>query len=821
MEEEWRGRPRLRLRDLERFTGPFTVAADPGSDAPAFGVSKRQKVQVEESRGGLLLASRVPWVIVGKIQLWNEGFCCHSSSGHSGDSFALADDTGVGCCLLRNVDQCPLGSKVVITSFNYIPSIRKLKPEKAREDCLSVCLEVHELHVVQDGSILQVFPRLCLSPASADVKNEMLETPPLKRSGGKARLTLRGCLHCFSPSFALPCTGSTFSMAKSLFAGGEKGDGQVLKGFLVELRNCSHQRLRSKKDAEEDGQLVRVFFSGALSAWRPVLLDCVGSWICITGLRKKMISVGPKDLHLILAATRTTFVSRTPDELERPRSLRSDLVRDKKTFGSYVGVVTGVQFEGRMVELDENVCLLLTHQEHTFLHGLRVGATILALNVHIAAVGWGWRKYLLLGACFRSTVKIVCFSSLDTVISVPVRTACLSKFQHLSFTETFGLLRAVLDLRKKLGSGPDVFDCIQTTSTRVSRDGLKEFMSHEQSCFLGQRGNIKSSLQRIPPFLELKEYLQQLWEDSSSFIWQQKQHSNRFNRCIISSDDLNFVVLGRLEVSKTSGALQFFDATHEIHVVIPDLHCSSMLYQVYKVSKFDLVMEGTPGSCHFYFVFSSKDAYRCSALGCEIPKSSPHWISSLPNLPPSPSSTISFRARVVAVSKLVLVWNKWLGYTPAKSLVSNINVSFGCFVIDDGSGVTECSAHGVLADHLLGLKFDRDQCVTRHTNALCAILRNYERIVYERDQRKDFSQSYRVLGDGSTPLSESDHAVIDMFATRACHRPPMSLVCEICPREFDNKARVLVRSVEEISYVREAHNLSKEIELALNKNKVL
>lgn len=190
------------------------------------------------------------------------------------------------------------------------------------------------------------FPSLCLSPATADIRNQVLESPSVTTGPSKPRLRLCGSLQCISPPFVLPSKRSQRNLPtplagattacngpqKSLFRdeSGTRGqsEGQSMLGFLVELQTCPHtphcnyfcvankveQQPLSMSTSEEAGnsnkeESSRVYFTGSVAAWRPVLGGMLGECVVITGLRSKMICVGPeRKKYSVFVATRTSLV---------------------------------------------------------------------------------------------------------------------------------------------------------------------------------------------------------------------------------------------------------------------------------------------------------------------------------------------------------------------------------------------------------------------------------------------------------------------------------------------------------------------------------
>lgn len=162
------------------------------------------------------------------------------------------------------------------------------------------------------------FASLCLSQAAADVCNRLLGSPLEKQGSTRPRLRLWGVLHCISPTFAIPSKSSSL---------GEQSETQSMLGFLVELQACSHKTLCNSNTIDplssipslihqEIGgssceQVLPVYFSGAVAAWRPVLGGMLGDCVAISGLRRKMIRVGSERKEFCLfVATCTSLVSR-------------------------------------------------------------------------------------------------------------------------------------------------------------------------------------------------------------------------------------------------------------------------------------------------------------------------------------------------------------------------------------------------------------------------------------------------------------------------------------------------------------------------------
>jgi hypothetical protein len=94
--------------------------------------------------------------------------------------------------------------------------------------------------------------------------------------------------------------------------------------------------------------------------------------VYISGLSKKMVSVGDKASHTILVSSAKTTMAWCP-------SYRGSLPLDnlpEKCGGEYAGVITGIYSQGLVVELDDTAWLLIDDQKLLPPHSLRVGAIV-------------------------------------------------------------------------------------------------------------------------------------------------------------------------------------------------------------------------------------------------------------------------------------------------------------------------------------------------------------------------------------------------------------------------------------------------------------
>ncbi|KAG0602595.1 hypothetical protein M758_10G025700 [Ceratodon purpureus] len=500
--------------------GGATRSIETGDEAQ--GDSRKRKGKAVEGGGGEGKKRKGELaVLAGRLLLWNRDGSSHPGSGsNSLDCLAFCDGSGAVCCSVKGLDVGLIGQDVQVNSWTFVPgakhwdkvcnaedsdTVRRFKRtdckrngklqeipgnEPQGSDC-GGCLEIHSLKVLEERSVpaAQVpdFPSLCLSPAAANARG-VLESPLEKIAKSKPRLRVWGCLHCMSPPFVIPAKtslqhapdaadGSTLSgqgAQKTLFKDKSgprvQSDSQSMLGFLVELRSCCHGTLsccqfseQKAVDVGEDGTAA-IYFSGAVASWRPLLGEMLGDCIVISGLRRKMIRLGPeKKEFCIYVATRTSLVLRigppvvepnpkTEGAVEFCKNVSSSVLQNQprdqsrhlkdldglydasssndlriqmqprivpngealKKAGqglrSYVGKVTSILMEDQLLELDDKVLLLLTHYKHTLVHGLRVGALVAIRHAHIMTLKTISEKVLVLGACVRSHVWVVLHS---------------------------------------------------------------------------------------------------------------------------------------------------------------------------------------------------------------------------------------------------------------------------------------------------------------------------------------------------------------------------------------------------------------------------
>ncbi|NXC41780.1 CTC1 protein, partial [Penelope pileata] len=155
-------------------------------------------------------------------------------------------------------------------------------------------------------------------------------------------------------------------------------------------------------------------------------------------------------------------------EEEWPRSTKESKII------SYVGTVTKIlNAQAGLYELDNKVCLCLAYQQLlNSARGLRPGACVELIDVHLLQKPVLSSHFIVLGSCLKSTVKLKSFSRLSTPYQPPV---------------TSGNLYLQLLFRYNLGMPLYLW--------LVS---LLETFEERFSCFVGHQRLLLSSIRRNP-----------------------------------------------------------------------------------------------------------------------------------------------------------------------------------------------------------------------------------------------------------------------------------------------------------------------------------
>ncbi|KAL2635314.1 hypothetical protein R1flu_006793 [Riccia fluitans] len=405
-------------------------------------------------------------------------------------------------------------------------------------------------------------------------------------------------------------------------------------------------------------------------AWRPFLSGNIKRYITVSGLRRKLVITGATKRHqFLLVATRTSLILPVFDPshigVREPHiSVEKDTGRDS-AYGdttdlgectrkiecfsksgcsnyprviSYAGFVTEVLFQGILLELDKRVWLLLTQQERSHVHGVRIGSMLAVRDAHTITINTPSEKALLLGACLRSHVSVLRFSPLHSSPLKPLHTSSmlLRYLQKVSFSSAFCCfpLFTVFDSFSHWKLSPKIRGNILGQRINGLEEGIilkyvqkvlasddalerpdyfKEFFDHQHnSCSGGTVAHV--SLTKVLSVSSLTEASLQ-WSrsktlptctgcctDYSRWLEIKRLSSSldnsitrrEFGHSFISSHELGVTLLGFLQVCQESGQLELMDATGSVCVVVPDLLSSAQVSRIYQVSKFTVIVKESP-----------------------------------------------------------------------------------------------------------------------------------------------------------------------------------------------------------------------------------
>ncbi|KAM0827721.1 hypothetical protein ACQ4PT_067995 [Festuca glaucescens] len=289
------------------------------------------------------------------------------------------------CCYLLDFDPAAIGREILILAWNYLPSIRQ-----------------------NEAGVLEVV-RWRLAEFSGPVPGPSFLTSIL--------------LNCMDAEPDLATRGRVFGVVRSVSlvfsvphaAQKSKADGGGdLVGFIAEMMCCGCRQCKTSQP--ESGQYHKfevekfVYFVDSASRWRPVLARLIGRPVSVTGLRKKMVSVGKKGSYTMLVSSAKTMVAWCPSYVGVPQS---DELPGKCT-GVYSGIVSGIYMHGMLVELDGIAWLLIDDKQLVPPHSLRIGAVISVKKLRLVRLNFAWTTVVLLGTCSKTSITINSFSLVDS-----------------------------------------------------------------------------------------------------------------------------------------------------------------------------------------------------------------------------------------------------------------------------------------------------------------------------------------------------------------------------------------------------------------------
>ncbi|KAL2455141.1 conserved telomere maintenance component 1 [Abeliophyllum distichum] len=526
--------------------------------------------------------------------------------------FQFSDDSAAICCDILNFDPTTIGKKIRIFAWNFIP----LKCGKGSGK--AGCLEIVSWDFLESSS----GKYSSLSSFNSFSANTC--HPIHFKDNSNAKYVVFGVVDSISPVSIVPCTTT-------------KSGSSNISGFLVNVLICECRVCSSKILASGLGDLseknrkdhcfikpVIVYFCGSASSWHPVISRLTGGVALFSGLKKKLIFVG-KDQSQLTYVTTDEASLHIPKLFKKWSSIKNTDIRGKGECGSYSGIVTGVYMHGMVVELDQEVMLLLTDQQLTVPHSLRVGSIVSLKNVHFVNPKFPWAKMFILGACFRTSICVESFSPLETGCHLKSHSQSrLQKFiDSLTFSARLWVLLVISCFRKKFAgilSEKDIIGSkhneglaqkysnsyLPLSAFQFRRGVFVEFCKHD-CCSCGKEAHY-SSLKLVPPISSLISSCEARWK-KMLYDWKNSSdcmaNINRKNtiscggciyaqsmRKLLRTEEIGVIVLGTLKIS-SSGRFQLVDATGSIDVVCdPPSTWNSI--RIFEVKDFIIIMEGIP-----------------------------------------------------------------------------------------------------------------------------------------------------------------------------------------------------------------------------------
>ncbi|PUZ70554.1 hypothetical protein GQ55_2G241100 [Panicum hallii var. hallii] len=592
-------RPTTGASSLHFPSAPATTAPSPPRKKPKLAATAGQTPASTSTSGTAPFAPiSHPVLLSGTLSLPSAA----APAGCRNNCFTFSDPTPSAasspaasvCCCLLDFDPDALGREICVLAWNYLPSVR--------------------LHGA--AGVLEVVRwRLAEEEPAPAPEHSLLATVRLNCPAKEPNLATRGCLFGVVRSVSV-----VFSMPQ---AKAEKRDASSV-GFLAEILCCACCRCWvSPPEAAQDCkfEVVKfVYFVDSACTWRPLLVWLVGRLVYISGLKKKMVSVVEKGSH-------TMFVSSTNTAMAWCRSYRGNLPLDgspEKCGGAYAGVVTGIYLQGMVVELDDTVWLLIDDLLLLPPHSLRVGAVISVKNFRAMRLNFAWTGTVLLATCSKTCTTVNSFSLVDSKTHIKAESrSLLRKFvDSLEMSARFWMLLLISCFRQKftkLFSDKEIMGsqnkqgvvhayATKTLSSKCQPEQslIMKFCSHD--CGSSRLGSKLEACKLVIPFSNFICKGESLWISSMLKFWNgpeevgSSQGQNRFfcdgfsypgsTKKIISSEDLDFVLMGTIKTSPLSGRLQLVDSTGCVDVVIPDLPWNGNFYGIYEISNYKLALEG-------------------------------------------------------------------------------------------------------------------------------------------------------------------------------------------------------------------------------------
>ncbi|XP_055824951.1 CST complex subunit CTC1 isoform X3 [Solanum dulcamara] len=519
--------------------------------------------------------------------------------------FRFSDGSDTVCCDILGFNPCMINKKVQILGWNFLP---------------------FNCNGNGNGGFLEIirWGFLDSSSASFDTFSILSGCCVDQYDSIKARYFVCGVVESVSPVSVVPCRA------------GSRADTENLGGFLVNILVCGCNLCNSKdlrldmlNSNEEMGSHCYnkpeiVYFCGSASSWHTVFSRLIRRIVSLSGLKKRLVFVGKKvsQLMYVVVDNSLMYIPKLPLGCI---PLREIDVRGEGELVSYTGTVTGIYMRGMIVELDNELLLLLTDQQLSVPHSVRVGAMVSVKNVHVVNPSYSWTKTLILGSCVKTSISVECFSSLEA--GCYTVTCCKSLLAKFIDSLVFGarVLLVIICLRRKFSGILSEKEILGSTNRKglaqtyatsylppsvfqIRHGMFMEFVKHDR-CACG-REKSSAPLKLVAPITNLINSCEAMWkkmichQDTDFDIMGTQKEFNSIScdgrpyvlsiRKAIHSEDIGVSLLGILKVSQSSGRMLLVDATGSIDVIIPDLPSSLNINNIYEVRNFLAIMEDIP-----------------------------------------------------------------------------------------------------------------------------------------------------------------------------------------------------------------------------------
>ncbi|KAF7058624.1 hypothetical protein CFC21_065639, partial [Triticum aestivum] len=544
-----------------------------------------------------------PVLLAGTLSLPSAADCRNHCLSLSDPSSAASV-----CCYLLDFNPAAIGREILVLAWNYLPPVRQ-----------------HEAGVLEA------------------VRWRLAEAPgPVHAPGFLAAIPLNSV----DAEPALPTRGRVFGVVRSVsvvFSVPHATQKSDLVGFIAEMMCCGCRQCKVSQPESDRGHRFEmekfVYFVDLASRWRPVLVRLIGRPVSVTGLKKKMVSVGKKGSYTMLVSSAETMVSWCPSYVGVPPL--DEL--PGKCSGVYTGVVSGIYMQGMLVELDETAWLLIDDNRLVPSHSLRVGAVISVKKFRVVRLNFAWTTVVLLGTCSKTSITINAFSVVDSKCHTRAENDGLlgKSVNFLELPGKFWMLLLIscfkqkfkLDSKKEIWGSKNKQGLVHTYAAKVpsskdfkpQHDFLMKFCNHD--CGGSSTGSKLEACKLAIPFANFICKVESLWISMMLRFWNDTEElgknlgSNQFlcggvshpgtSRRIISTGDLGLVLVGCMKMSSLPLRLQLVDDTGCIDVIIPDLPPNVCMNGIYEINDCKLVLEGPVAYLDHYGV---ADPLSCKAV---------------------------------------------------------------------------------------------------------------------------------------------------------------------------------------------------------------